>query len=257
MTVSVVEAAAEEEGVACGDGREIALLDVREAGQVGEAHAFLAVPLPYSRPSAMMLPARAPNARAGRHRRRRRRGRARRVEGERAGGTRACTCWAGSLHGNARATHCLLGSTSQQSVRRDHRDCPSYAADYGRRVGARAQQSGEKLVIVDGRPCSEYQRMSIPVGCAVPTASWRCASAMWWRIARHGSSSTARAGARLHHRCADADRPGHREPGLCTGERNAGLVLAGLELERGAQRRYPDAGGAGSGHGSGSVPARP
>src|SRR5215469_12058637 len=31
------------------DGREIALLDVREAGQFGEGHPFFAVPLPYSR----------------------------------------------------------------------------------------------------------------------------------------------------------------------------------------------------------------
>ena len=31
------------------DGAEIALLDVREAGQFGEAHPFFAVPLPYSR----------------------------------------------------------------------------------------------------------------------------------------------------------------------------------------------------------------
>ena len=31
------------------DGSEIALLDVREHGQYGEAHLFYAVPLPYSR----------------------------------------------------------------------------------------------------------------------------------------------------------------------------------------------------------------
>src|SRR5512141_2984678 len=31
------------------DGREMALLDVREHGQYGESHLFFAVPLPYSR----------------------------------------------------------------------------------------------------------------------------------------------------------------------------------------------------------------
>ena len=31
------------------DGREIALVDVREAGQFGEGHPFFAIPLPYSR----------------------------------------------------------------------------------------------------------------------------------------------------------------------------------------------------------------
>ncbi|NAW49640.1 sulfurtransferase, partial [Salmonella sp. gx-f5] len=31
------------------DGAEIALFDVREHGQYGEAHLFYAVPLPYSR----------------------------------------------------------------------------------------------------------------------------------------------------------------------------------------------------------------
>ena len=42
------------------DGREIALLDVREAGQFGEAHLFFAVPLPYSR-FELGLPALVPN----------------------------------------------------------------------------------------------------------------------------------------------------------------------------------------------------
>ena len=31
------------------DGGEIALIDVREAGQFGQGHLFFAVPLPYSR----------------------------------------------------------------------------------------------------------------------------------------------------------------------------------------------------------------
>lgn len=31
------------------DGQEVALLDLREAGQFGEGHPFFAIPLPYSR----------------------------------------------------------------------------------------------------------------------------------------------------------------------------------------------------------------
>ena len=42
------------------DGSEIALIDVREAGQFGEAHPFFAVPLPYSR-FELGLPQLAPN----------------------------------------------------------------------------------------------------------------------------------------------------------------------------------------------------
>ena len=42
------------------DGAEIALLDVREHGQYGEGHPFLAVPLPYSR-FELGLPALVPN----------------------------------------------------------------------------------------------------------------------------------------------------------------------------------------------------
>src|ERR1043166_1080627 len=42
------------------DGSEIALLDVREAGQFGEGHLFFAVPLPYSR-FELGLPMLAPN----------------------------------------------------------------------------------------------------------------------------------------------------------------------------------------------------
>src|ERR1700704_820146 len=42
------------------DNREIALLDVSEAGQYGSGHPFFAVPLPYSR-FELGLPALAPN----------------------------------------------------------------------------------------------------------------------------------------------------------------------------------------------------
>ena len=42
------------------DGRELALLDVREHGQFGEGHPFFAVPLPYSR-FELGLPALVPN----------------------------------------------------------------------------------------------------------------------------------------------------------------------------------------------------
>src|SRR5690349_419759 len=46
---------------ALSDGREIALLDVREHGQFGEGHLFFAVPLAYSR-FELALPALVPNA---------------------------------------------------------------------------------------------------------------------------------------------------------------------------------------------------
>src|SRR5262249_27016470 len=42
------------------DGAEIALIDVREAGQFGEAHPFFAIPLPYSR-FELALPQLAPS----------------------------------------------------------------------------------------------------------------------------------------------------------------------------------------------------
>ena len=45
------------------DGREIALIDLREPGQFGAGHPFLAVPLPYSR-FELRLPALVPNRRA-------------------------------------------------------------------------------------------------------------------------------------------------------------------------------------------------
>jgi rhodanese-related sulfurtransferase len=47
---------------ALSDGREIALIDVREHGQFGEGHPFFAVPLAYSR-FELGLPALVPNAR--------------------------------------------------------------------------------------------------------------------------------------------------------------------------------------------------
>ncbi len=45
------------------DSREIALIDLREPGQFGAGHPFLAVPLPYSR-FELRLPALVPNRRA-------------------------------------------------------------------------------------------------------------------------------------------------------------------------------------------------
>jgi rhodanese-related sulfurtransferase len=45
------------------DGREIALIDLREHGLYGMGHPFFAVPLPYSR-FELRLPALAPNRRA-------------------------------------------------------------------------------------------------------------------------------------------------------------------------------------------------
>jgi hypothetical protein len=45
------------------DGRELALLDLREPGQYGAGHPFFAVPLPYSR-FELRLPALVPNRRA-------------------------------------------------------------------------------------------------------------------------------------------------------------------------------------------------
>src|SRR5262249_35647207 len=152
------------------DGREIALLDVQEAGHFGRGHLFFAVPLPYSR-FELGLPDLVPNR-----------------------GVRMVICDGGEdriAHLAAKRAaalgdthvHVLAGGTAQwpragyslyQGV---NVPCKTFGelVEHERhtpRVTAleldamRAQ--GQSVVVVDGRPFIEYRKMSIPGGICCP-----------------------------------------------------------------------------------------
>ncbi|HEX9685867.1 MAG TPA: rhodanese-like domain-containing protein, partial [Burkholderiales bacterium] len=154
------------------DGGEIAVLDVREAGQFGESHLLLATPLPYSR---LELHAGALVPRTS---------------------TRVIVCDDGVLGVAGRAARRLgaLGYTDVSVLDGGTRGWA--AAGYGLFAGvnvpskafgelvehachtprvtvrelARMRAAGEDVVILDGRPWAEYQKMSIPGGICCPNA---------------------------------------------------------------------------------------
>src|SRR6185437_6267976 len=147
-----------------GDGREIALLDVREHGQYGESHLFFAVPLPFSRleiEAPRLLPRKT---------------------------ARIVTCDDGALGVASRAAwrleelgyanvHVLDGGTggwkragfnlfagvnvpSKTFGELVERACHTPRVSAARL--AAMQRSGEPLVVLDGRPLAEFRKMSIP-----------------------------------------------------------------------------------------------
>ncbi len=151
------------------DGRELALIDVREAGQFGEAHLFFAVPLPYSR-FEVALAALLPNPAV------------RLVlcdgatalpSGQLAVPRRSATATstsspAASKAGSVPATRSMRASTCRA------RPSASSSSTRGTRRASRPQavetmrKAGENFVIVDGRPLTEYRRMNIPGGICCP-----------------------------------------------------------------------------------------
>lgn len=146
-----------------GDGGEIALLDAREAGQMGEGHLFYSIPLPYSR-FEIGLPKLAPNKHVrivlvddgdGVAERA-----AQRAE---ALGYSNVTVLDGGAPAWAAAGFTLFKGVNVPSktfgeMVEHARHTPRLTAQ---ELNAKIE-SGENLVIVDGRPLSEHRKMTIP-----------------------------------------------------------------------------------------------
>lgn len=151
------------------DGRELALLDVREHGQYGERHLFFAVPLPYS-VFELRLPALVPNPGV------------RLVlydEGdgvaERAA-TRASAAGYSDVNilrggaeaweedGNTLFAGVNVPSKTFGELVEIERKTPHLAAHELKAM----IDAGENMVIVDGRTPAEFQRVSIPGGRSCP-----------------------------------------------------------------------------------------
>ncbi len=152
------------------DGGEIALLDVREHGQYGEAHLFYGIPLPFSRlelDAPRLMPRRSVRVVA--------------YDGgdsdvaERAarrlaaldytdvhvlqGGTRAWKAAGHALFAGVNLPSKTFGELAEEAYH-----TPRVSADQLAEMLARK----EKVVVLDGRPVSEFHKMNIPTATCCP-----------------------------------------------------------------------------------------
>lgn len=226
------------------DGSEIALLDVREHGQYGESHLFYAAPVPYSRLEAdivRLAPRRAVRV----------------VVYDEGGADDTAARAARALRAvGYTQVHRLAGGIDQW--RRD-----GYAAFAGvnvpsktfgelaeevfhtPRIGARElaerQRRGDDLIVLDGRPYAEYQKMSIPGGVCCPNGELALRA---HTLARDPNTT-------IVVNCAGRTRSiigaqtlinlGVPNPVYALENGTQGWYLEDLALEHGARRRYDDA----------------
>lgn len=221
------------------DGDEIALLDVREYGRYGEGHLFFAVSLPYSR-FELGLPALVPNpdtrlvlCDAGDG------------VGERAAsraasiGYRNVHVLSGGIAGWRNAGYAIYAGVNVPSkafgeLVELERHTPRIAAEDLQAM----RESGEDIVIVDGRTVTEFQKMSIPGGICCPNGE----------LALRIGNLAPNPGSKIIVNCAGRTRSiigaqtlidlGVPNPVFALENGTQGWFLAGLKLENGARRSY-------------------
>ena len=223
------------------DGSETALIDVREAGQFGEAHPFFAVPLPYSR-FELGLPALVPNQavrlvlcddadgvaeRA-----------ARRAEEL---GYRNISILKGGAPAWGKAGYTLYAGVNVPSktfgeLVEERRHTPHITPQQLQAM----RTAGENMVIVDGRTYAEFNRMNIPDGISCPNGE------LALRIREIAPDPKTK----IVVNCAGRTRSiigaqtlidfGVPNPVVALENGTQGWFLAGLKVENGATRRYPD-----------------
>jgi rhodanese-related sulfurtransferase len=224
-----------------GDGHEIALLDVSEHGQYGSRHPFFAVSLPYSR-FELGLPALVPNPLV------------RLVlcdEGDgvawraaaraRALGYRDPLILEGGKEAWQRAGFTLFAGVNVPSKAFGELVAHTRATPHiSAQELAAVQQAGENLIVVDGRPFAEYQKMSIPGGICCPNGE----------LALHIKDIAPDPATKIVVNCAGRTRSiigaqtllefGVPNPVFTLENGTQGWFLAGLALDRNASRRPDD-----------------
>jgi len=152
------------------DGGEIALLDVREHGQYGEAHLFYGIPLPFSRlelDAPRLVPRRSVRVVAydgGDSDVAERAARRLAVLGYTGvhvlqGGTRAWKAAGHALFAGVNLPSKTFGELAEEVYH-----TPRVSADQLAEMLARK----EKVVVLDGRPVSEFHKMNIPTATCCP-----------------------------------------------------------------------------------------
>jgi len=219
------------------DGQEVALLDLREAGQFGEGHPFFAIPLPFSRlelDAHRLLP--RPDARvvlldggdgvAERG--------ARRLQA--LGYTQVhvlqggAPAWAAAGYTLFQGVNLPSKTFGELVEARYH--TPHISADELHR----RQQAGEPLVLLDGRTLAEHRKMTIPGAVSLPNGE----------LAARWTSQVPDTTTQVVVHCAGRTRSiigaeilrhlGLPNPVLALENGTQGWALAGLTLEHGSQR---------------------
>ena len=224
------------------DGGELALLDVREAGQFGESHLLFATPLAYSRleldigslvprKSARVVLCDDGAAAVAELAAKRLQAMGYTDVAVLQGGTRAWEAAGYALFAGVNVPSKLFGELVEHEYHTPRVTVTELA---------RMKAAGEDLVIVDGRPLNEYQKMSIPGGICCPNAE------LPYRI----GTLVERPTTKIIVNCAGRTRSimgaqtlinfGVPNPVYALENGTQGWVLADLELERGASRKYPD-----------------
>ena len=224
-----------------GEGAELALLDVREHGQYGESHLFFGIPLPYSR-LELDAPRLVPRRSA-------------RVVVYDDGALGVAELAARRLAAIGYADVRVLEEGTRGWQRAGYRlfagvNVPSKA--FGELVEhalhtpritatelARMQRSGEPLAVLDGRPLSEYRRMSIPGARCCPNGE----------LAYRVRAMVPDERTPIVVNCAGRTRSiigaqtlidlGIPNPVAALENGTQGWTLADLQLEHGATRGYP------------------
>jgi rhodanese-related sulfurtransferase len=220
------------------DGQEIALLDVREAGQFGEGHPFFAIPLPYSRLELEILKL-VPR-------------KATRVVLLDAGdgvsdhaASRLKTLGYTHLHiltggapGWLAAGYVLFKGVNLPSKTFGEQVEHSLGTPHisAQQLQARLS-SGEPLLLLDGRTYEEHRKMTIPGAISVPNGEL---AARWHTLAPDATTPIV-----IH--CAGRTRSiigaqilrslGIPNPVVALENGTQGWALAGLTLEHGSTRR--------------------
>lgn len=226
------------------DGTEIALLDVREHGQYGEGHPFLAVSTPYSRleldvprlvprlTTRMVLLDDAASAGVAARAAHRLRDLGYTQVWTLAGGAQAWAASGRSLFQGQNLPSKTFGEQVEQVFDVPHMDA--------RALNARLA-AGEALVLLDGRTLQEHRKMTIPGAVPLPNGEL----ALRWR------SVVADDRTPIVVHCAGRTRSivgaqilrelGVPNPVYALENGTQGWALAGLDLERGSPRTLPRA----------------
>ncbi len=224
------------------DGGEIALLDVREAGQFGDSHLLFATPLPYSRLEVdvgALVPrksARVVLCDDGKL------GMAERAAARLVkfgytdvavldGGTAAWAKAGQALFKGVNVPSKLFG----ELVEHEYGTPRITALDL-----VRMKESGEDFVLLDGRPLNEHRKMTIPGSTCCPNAE------LPYRV----SSLVKNPRTKIVVNCAGRTRSilgaqtlinfGVPNPVYALENGTQGWYLSDLKLEHGSERKYPD-----------------
>ena len=224
------------------DGAELALLDVREAGQFGEGHLFFATSVPYSELELVigrLIP--RTGTRIVVHDEGGDGLASRAIERLAAMGYSSLHLFSGGAKAWTAAGYQIYKGVNLPS--KTFGELVEHAYDTPRVTVAELDamlKRGDDVVVLDGRPWAEYTKMSIPTGICCPNGE----------LAYRVGKIVANPKTKIVVNCAGRTRSilgaqtlrnfGVPNPVYALENGTQGWLLADLELDHGASRRYPE-----------------